>query len=126
MKKILAPISIGELIDKITILEIKKKHMNGMKLENVKKELNYLLLISKKNNINLSDPNVDNLRSINQQLWNIEDEIRKNESQQKFEKDFIDLARSVYIKNDMRSLLKKTINIENGSDLIEEKSYDSD
>ena len=126
MKKILAPISIGELIDKITILEIKEKHMTGEKLENVKKELDYLLVISKENNINLKNQNVDRLRSINQELWNIEDEIRKKELKKSFAKSFIDLARSVYIKNDMRSFLKKTINIEYGSDLIEEKSYESD
>ena len=125
MKKILAPISIGELIDKITILEIKEKYMTGEKLENVKKELDYLLVITKESNIDLNNPNVDRLRSINQELWNIEDEIRKKELQQSFEKRFIDLARSVYIKNDMRSFLKKTINIEYGSDLIEEKSYES-
>ena len=125
MKKILAPISIGELIDKITILEIKEKNMTGKKLENVKKELDALLVITKESNIDLNNPNVDKLRSINKELWNIEDEIRKKELQKSFEKGFIDLARSVYIKNDMRSFLKKTINIDNGSDLIEEKSYKS-
>ena len=125
MKKILAPISIGELIDKITILEIKEKNMTGKKLENVKKELDALLVITKESNIDLNNPNVDKLRSINKELWNIEDEIRKKELQQSFKKDFIELARSVYIKNDLRSLLKKTINIENGSDLIEEKSYEA-
>ena len=126
MKKILAPISIGELIDKITILEIKEKNMTGEKLENVKKELDYLLVIAKQSNINLNNPNVDKLRSINKELWNIEDEIRKKELQKSFEESFINLARSVYIKNDTRSFLKKTINIEHGSDLIEEKSYESD
>ena len=126
MKKILAPISIGELIDKITILEIKEKNMTGEKLENVKKELDYLLVIAKQSNINLNNPNVDKLRSINKELWNIEDEIRKKELQKSFEESFINLARSVYIKNDMRSFFKKTINIEYGSDLIEEKSYESD
>ena len=126
MKKILAPISIGELIDKITILEIKEKNMTGEKLENVKKELDYLLVIAKQSNINLNNPNVDKLRSINKELWTIEDEIRKKELQKSFEESFINLARSVYIKNDTRSFLKKTINIEHGSDLIEEKSYESD
>ena len=125
MKKILAPISIGELIDKITILEIKKMHMTGEKLKNVKRELDYLLVITKDNNIDLNTSNVNKLRLINTELWNIEDEIRKKELQQSFKKDFIELARSVYIKNDLRSLLKKTINIENGSDLIEEKSYEA-
>ena len=123
MKKIIAPISIGELIDKITILEIKEKHLSGKKLENVKKELDNLLGIIKKNNIDLQNPNVDKLRSINKELWEIEDAIRKKEIQKSFDKNFVDLARSVYIKNDIRSLIKKTINIENGSDLIEEKSY---
>ena len=126
MKKILAPISIGELIDKITILEIKEKNMIGDKLKHVKKELNYLLAIIEENNIDLKNPNVDRLRSINRELWDIEDQIRQKELQQNFEQDFIDLARSIYIKNDIRAFLKKTINIENGSDLIEEKSYKKD
>ena len=125
MKKIIAPISIGELIDKITILEIKEKYLSGKKLENVKKELDNLLVIIKESNIDLHNPNVDKLRSINKELWEIEDEIRKKEIQKSFGKDFVDLARSVYLKNDIRSLIKKTINIENGSDLIEEKSYES-
>ena len=124
-KKILAPISIGELIDKITILEIKEINMTGEKLENVKRELDYLLVITKDNNIDLNTSNMNKLRLINTELWNIEDEIRKKELQQSLKKDFIELARSVYIKNDLRSLLKKTINIENGSDLIEEKSYEA-
>ncbi len=126
MNKILAPISIGELIDKITILEIKEQHMTGEKLENVKKELNFLSLITQKNSIDMNNPNVEKLRLINKELWNIEDQIRQKELQQSFGKEFVELARSVYIKNDIRSILKKTINIENGSELIEEKSYESD
>ena len=86
MKKILAPISIGELIDKITILEIKKMHMTGEKLENVKRELDYLLVITKDNNIDLNTSNVNKLRLINTELWNIEDEIRKKELQQSLKK----------------------------------------
>tara|TARA_E500000331_G_C17094503_1_gene642559 strand:- start:69 stop:449 length:381 start_codon:yes stop_codon:yes gene_type:complete len=126
MNTILAPISIGELIDKITILEIKEQHMTGEKLENVKKELNFLSLITQKNSIDMNNPNVEKLRLINKELWNIEDQIRQKELQQSFGKEFVELARSVYIKNDIRSILKKTINIENGSELIEEKSYESD
>ena len=126
MNKVLAPISIGELIDKITILEIKEQHMTGEKLENVKKELNFLSLITQKSSIDMNNPNVEKLRLINKELWNIEDQIRQKELQQSFGKEFVELARSVYIKNDIRSILKKTINIENGSELIEEKSYESD
>ena len=86
MKKILAPISIGELIDKITILEIKEINMTGEKLENVKRELDYLLVITKDNNIELNTSNMNKLRLINTELWNIEDEIRKKELQQSLKK----------------------------------------
>ena len=85
-KKILAPISIGELIDKITILEIKEINMTGEKLENVKRELDYLLVITKDNNIDLNTSNMNKLRLINTELWNIEDEIRKKELQQSLKK----------------------------------------
>ena len=83
--------------------------MTGEKLENVKRELDYLLVITKDNNIDLNTSNMNKLRLINTELWNIEDEIRKKELQQSLKKDFIELARSVYIKNDLRSLLKKQL-----------------
>lgn len=123
MKVILAPVSIGELIDKITILQIKEKHMNGTKLKNIQKELNYLIQVIKDNQINIKDEYIDNLREINSDLWKIEDQIRELESRKSFGAQFVELARSVYIVNDKRAAAKKELNIEYGSDLIEEKHY---
>tara|TARA_X000001036_G_C20253368_1_gene633104 strand:+ start:85 stop:462 length:378 start_codon:yes stop_codon:yes gene_type:complete len=123
MKVILAPVSIGELIDKITILQIKEKHMDGTKLKNIQKELNYLIQVIKDNQINIKDEYIDNLREINSDLWKIEDQIRELESRKSFGAQFVELARSVYIVNDKRAAAKKELNIEYGSDLIEEKLY---
>ena len=125
MKVILAPVSIGELIDKITILQIKEKHMDGTKLKNIQKELNYLTQVIKDNQINIKDEYIDNLREINSDLWIIEDQIRELESRKSFGDQFVDLARSVYIINDKRAAAKKELNIQYGSDLIEEKLYTS-
>ena len=123
MKVILAPVSIGELIDKITILQIKEKHMDGTKLKNIQKELNYLTQVIKDNQINIKDEYIDNLREINSDLWKIEDQIRALESKKNFSNQFIELARSVYLMNDKRAAAKKKLNIQYGSDLIEEKLY---
>jgi len=119
------PISLGELIDKITILEIKhSKITDDDKLKNVTNELNRLLLVlgTKK----LSDEVVEcmkKLRSVNQQLWDIEDQIRIKEKHQEFDDEFVALARSVYFTNDERANLKKKINISTESEIIEEKEY---
>ncbi len=125
MKIILAPVSIGELIDKITILQIKEKHMNGIKLKNIQKELNYLNQVVEDNKIKIKDEYIDNLREINSNLWKIEDEIRELESNKNFGNKFIELARSVYLINDKRASVKKELNIQYGSELIEEKIYSS-
>ena len=118
-----AQISIGELIDKITILKIKQVKMKGDQLENVNKELKSLETIIKDYKIDVDKDLFDNLKKINYSLWEIEDSIRLKEKKQEFDKDFIELARSVYIQNDKRSLIKKSINRRYNSNITEEKSY---
>ena len=120
-----APVSLGELIDKITILEIKMIHMNGLKLKNVKKELELLNSILKDQSIEIDIDLINQLKEVNKNLWEIEDNIRIKESTQEFDKEFIQLARSVYKENDKRASIKKEINQKYYSELIEEKSYKS-
>ena len=131
MKKkyeILIPASTGELIDKITILKIKKKKIsNKTKLKNINNELNLLNDIYKKSfgkgkKIILYE---EQLLNINKKLWVIEDKIRFEESKKNFGKEFVDLARQVYLNNDERSKIKKKINKLTGSHIVEEKSYKS-
>jgi len=123
LSTILAPISIGELIDKITILEIKQIYMTGIKLKNINKEIKLLKNILQKQNLEINIDLIKNLKKINKKLWEIEDNIRIKESKQEFDEDFIKLARSVYIENDKRANIKKEINQKYNSDLVEEKSY---
>ena len=124
MKRVFAPLSIGELVDKITILEIKKsKFSRSLSRSNVEKELSALMEIYVLANINIDTQLMNQLRKVNNYLWDIEEKIREKESINEFDKDFIMLARSVYKKNDERADLKKRINLEYGSELIEEKSY---
>jgi len=124
---IFAPISIGELIDKITILEIKSEKINDeKKLANVKKELNILQNLCEIYEISSNKKYKqfkNDLKKINLKLWEIEDKIRIKESFKKFDDEFIDLARSVYITNDERSKIKKKINLFFNSNVVEEKSY---
>ncbi len=125
---ILVPISVGELIDKISILKIKEKKItNKNKQKNIIKELNFLEKIYKSNikkNKKL-DHYEKQLIKINKILWEIEDKIRNCESKRDFKETFIKLARAVYINNDKRSKIKREINTITGSNLIEEKSYKS-
>ena len=120
-----APISVGELIDKITILTIKmSKIIDPIKLENITKELKQLNEIAN----SLKAPGeltvlYKQLLVVNQELWDIEDKKRKHEKILSFDNDFIQLARQVYIKNDHRAEIKKRINLLVGSEIIEEKSY---
>ncbi|MDC3170989.1 DUF6165 family protein [Prochlorococcus sp. AH-716-E13] len=122
---ILAPVSLGELIDKITILEIKKIYMSGIKLKNVNKEIKLLKKILQDTNLNIDIDLINNLKQINNNLWKIEDNIRIKESNQEFDKEFIQLARSVYKENDKRASIKKEINQKYNSELVEEKSYNN-
>ena len=120
-----APISLGELVDKITILRIKNRNITDpLKLENVQKELVLLSGVLSK----AGAPDIllefQSLENTNMELWDIEDQIRKKEMLEEFDSEFIELARSVYITNDKRSEIKKEINLKVGSDLIEEKSYE--
>mgnify|MGYP001439748348 FL=1 len=125
LSSILAPVSLGELIDKITILEIKQIHMTGIKLKNVDKELKLLRKILQDKNLEIDIDLINNLKEVNNNLWEIEDNIRIKESNQKFDKEFIQLARSVYKENDKRASIKKEINQKYNSELVEEKSYNN-
>jgi hypothetical protein len=122
--KILAPISIGELYDKISILEIKSDVLfnDREKANNVDKELKELREISIKYPIGLDLYN--QLKTINKRIWDIEDRIRECERDKHFHERFKDLARAVYFNNDERAAIKKKINVEFGSEIIEEKSYE--
>ena len=120
---ILAPVSLGELIDKITILEIKQIYMTGIKLKNVNKELKLLRNILQDKNLEIDIDLINSLKEVNNNLWEIEDNIRIKERDQKFNKEFIQLARSVYKENDKRASIKKEINQKYNSELVEEKSY---
>ena len=123
LQHILAPVSLGELVDKITILRIKQNKLQGGALENVNHELHALTSVMENLGINVESNMVQNLMEVNERLWKIEDDIRENERRKVFDQNFIELARSVYMQTDMRAALKKEINIAYGSSLIEEKSY---
>ena len=123
IKDILAPISLGELIDKFTILQIKTQHLQGTALENVNKELKSLETTLNNLELNIDPTLIQCLKEVNQDLWQIEDAIREQERQTDFGPSFIKLARSVYQHNDRRAAIKRDINIRYHSNLIEEKSY---
>lgn len=123
-KNINVPISVGELIDKITILEIKKDKLKNLKLKNILKELSFLRAVLEKNSIFIPDEIFFQLKSINLKLWDIEDKIRIKEKNKEFDNEFIELARSVYLNNDRRSETKKELNLMFKSEIIEEKSYE--
>jgi hypothetical protein len=120
------PISPGELIDKITILQIKSDRMtDAVKVANVRTELGLLQSTWQSSPHSAQDINKEwqELRRINEALWDIEDRIRDKERDQQFDKDFIELARAVYVTNDERAAVKRTINTKLGSRIAEEKSY---
>lgn len=126
MKMIKAPVSPGEILDKITILEIKAKTIkNTNKQANVKHELDILLSIWEDNipQSNKMETLKNQLKLVNQKIWDIEDNIRLKEASCTFDDEFIQIARSVYFQNDKRASIKKEINVLLGSKLIEEKSY---
>ena len=123
IQNIQAPISLGELIDKITILQIKTQHLQDTALKHVITELNALECTLNNLNLSINPKLIQQLKEINQDLWNIEDDIREQERQQNFGDTFIQLARSVYKQNDRRSAIKKEINNTYGSAFTEEKSY---
>jgi hypothetical protein len=120
------PISPGELIDKITILQIKSSRMTDpIKVANVRNELS--LLEATWRDCSYSTSNIDAewaaLRRINEKLWDVEDLLRDKERARTFDQEFIDLARAVYFTNDERAAVKREINTKLGSKIVEEKSY---
>ena len=126
MKDILVPLSPGELLDKISILQIKlARILDAGKLANVKLELSLLEQTWKDSGCATQDLAREEraLLNVNERLWDIEDRIRDKEARQTFDRDFIELARAVYVCNDERAEIKKRINMQLGSRLIEEKSY---
>ena len=127
MKKINTPISVGELFDKITILEIKRaKIKDKNKLVHVKKELALLRKIIKDKKINKKNISklINQLKNINLRLWNVEDKLRIHEKNKSFKTEFITLARKVYFMNDKRAKFKNKINIQTKSQINEVKSYE--
>ena len=121
------PVSVGEVVDKVTILEIKSARITDPgKLRNITAELDSLRplviggIFERDEVVTLTDA----LRAVNGELWDIEDDIRAEEAAGRFGDRFIELARAVYITNDRRADLKKAINLATGSALVEEKSYE--
>jgi len=126
MSLIQTPVSHGELIDKITILEIKSRRMTDeAKLANVRNELDLLNATWANDTASRTDISSEraSLLAVNELLWDIEDRIRLKEKAQAFDAEFIELARSVYFRNDERAACKRAINLKLGSELVEEKSY---
>ena len=125
METPLVPISWGELIDKITILQIKELNIDSTNAKvNIKKELKYLLEIAKLDKMpRVIEVLKSELSDVNLKLWEVEDNIRDKELAGQFDQNFIELARSVYKLNDVRAKIKQSINLMLGSELVEQKSY---
>ena len=121
------PVSVGELFDKVTILEIKlHKIADEIKLKNIKKEYDFLRQIALNLDADFQSQNLyKKLYEINQTLWGIEDSKRSHEANKDFGEKFVYWARQVYIKNDERAMVKREINQLYGSEIVEEKSYKS-
>ena len=122
------PVSVGEVLDKITILQIKLVHISdAAKRVNIQNELDVLLPLVAGNAFTTTQMQglMAELKAVNEALWKIEDNIREKEAAKSFDVEFIRLARAVYVTNDKRAEIKKQINLATGSALIEEKSYES-
>ena len=122
------PVSVGEVLDKITILQIKLAHISDAnKRVNIQNELDALLPLVAGDGFTTTEMQglMAELKSVNEALWDIEDDIREKEAAKSFDAEFIKLARAVYVTNDKRAEIKKQINLATGSALIEEKSYES-
>ncbi|GAB3040230.1 DUF6165 family protein [Oleiagrimonas citrea] len=126
MSLIQVPVSHGELIDKITILQIKSERIaDAAKVANVRTELDMLEATWNNDDASATDIRDERarLKAVNEALWDIEDAIRVKEKAQAFDDEFVELARSVYFRNDERAAIKREINLKLGSQLVEEKSY---
>jgi hypothetical protein len=123
---IFIPVSVGEIFDKISILELKSKNIDDpIKKSNVEFELSALENVCSEHRLDLNHPLMNELRHINRELWNIEDDIRVAEKHQTFDDNFVNLARRVYQTNDQRFVIKSKINNVFDSGVKEEKSYES-
>mgnify|MGYP003616243901 CR=1 FL=1 len=121
---VLCSVSLDELVDKISILVIKGRHIkDDVKLQHVKKEESALRHTLDDLKLQGMEPFLDSLVEINSALWKIEDDIREKERQKKFDQEFIELARAVYVTNDQRFKVKNEINTKFGSEFHEVKSY---
>jgi hypothetical protein len=126
MNDVLVPVSPGELLDKITILRIKAARIaDPAKVGNVRLELGLLEKTWRESGCATVDVAADerSLQEVNERLWEIEDRLRDKESVRTFDAEFIELARAVYISNDERAAIKKRVNLQLGSRIVEEKSY---
>jgi len=128
MQRLLIPVSVGELYDKFTILTIKnEKITDPTKKASVQKEIRYLQHVML--DITTFPPSetrlIEQLRNINAELWDIEDKMREKERKKQFDREFIELARSVYKKNDKRNAIKNEINTVFNSELMDIKSYEN-
>ena len=120
---IYVPLSEGELIDKITILEIKIENIHDkVKRETCKKEYDLLEKIAKENNVTFTKER-ELLKKVNKDLWNIEDKLRIKEKEKNFDQEFIEITRNEYRANDLRAEIKRKINLAAGSLIREEKDY---
>jgi hypothetical protein len=118
------PVSVGELVDKVTILNIKSRMITDeAKLTNIRKELDALKNVCRDHKIDIGDAETRILEEINLKLWKIEDDIRDKERAKSFDKEFVELARAVYVTNDERFRAKAVLNDKYGSAFKEEKSY---
>lgn len=127
MSEVLVPVAFGELLDKLSILEIKSERMRDPgKRANVLREQAELEKVWQGHPASGRDVSALRLqlKQVNERLWEIEDEIRGKEMAQAFDEEFVRLARSVYHENDERARIKRALNLALGSDLVEEKSYD--
>ena len=122
-RPILAPISLGELLDKITILELKNEFLQDQAQQHAKQELLGLADVVEGLRLSIDPALVGQLKAINRSLWALEDEIRGLEKLESFGARFVEVARAIYGQNDQRAALKRTINTLYGSAVIEEKSY---
>ena len=118
---LLAPVSIGDLLDRITILGVKRQHAEGAALGNVSAELVALEGAWVAAGLPADPPERVELSTVNTALWDVEDALRRHEARGSFDADFITLARRVYLLNDVRAALKRAVNLRLGSELVEEK-----